>query len=264
MANQRPSTVRQHAPRAAAAALVTLSFAACSFTPAPLAPMQFVLDRAPSAVATRCLLVLLPGVGDSTDDLVRRGMVAMVRKRRIAADVIVADAHYGYYRTRQTVQRLWEDVLAPCAANYEEVWIAGISIGGLGAILYASYLEEAPHPPVTGILAIAPYLGGNGVASEIEAAGGLRSWQPPQQNASTGQRVFGWLRSYGDPAATRPLLFLGIGTEDKFVRQVRVVAPLLPTAHVVEVPGPHAWPSYLQIWATLLDRAPLHRLPDDA
>ena len=241
--------------------------AACSLARAPETPMAFVLDRAPAhapgAPKARCLLVLLPGTGDSIADLVDRGMVAMVRERRIAADVLIADAHFGYYRTRTAVQRIWEDILEPRFADYDEVWLAGVSIGGFGALLCASDIEVATHAPVTGILAVAPYLGGNGVADEVLAAGGLRSWQPPATDPSVGQRVFGWLRGYGDPATVRPLLFVGIGENDKLVRQVRAAATILSEANVVEVPGEHAWPAFLTIWAQLLDRAPLPRLPAD-
>ncbi len=248
-------------------AILACATAACAFGRAPAVPMAFVLDRAqdrsPDARAARCLLVLLPGTGDSIADLVDRGMVAMVRERRIAADVLIADAHFGYYRTRTAIRRIWEDLLEPRFADYDEVWLAGVSIGGFGALLCASDIEVATHAPVTGILAVAPYLGGNGVADEVLAAGGLRAWQPPASDPSVGQRVFGWLQGYGDPAAARPQLFVGTGTNDKLVPQLRAAATILPTSQVVEVPGEHAWPAFLAIWAQLLDRAPLPRLPAD-
>jgi hypothetical protein len=225
--------------------------------------MAFQFDRAPAsspgAPPSRCLIVLLPGTGDSIADLVDHGMLTMVRERQIAADVLIADAHFGYYRTRTAVQRLWADILEPRLADYDQVWLAGVSIGGFGALLCASDIEVAKHAPVTGILAVAPYLGGNEVADEVLAAGGLRSWQQPTGEQTVGQRVFGWLRGYGDPSATRPDLFVGIGEHDKLIRQVRAAATILPGSHVFEVPGEHAWPAFLAIWARLLDQAPLPR-----
>lgn len=261
-----PDAVRSRSLRNVAIAASVLLFAtACSVLRSPTTPMAFVIDRAPAAdsdgAPARCLLVLLPGTGDSTADLVEHGMVRMVRERRIAADVLIADAHFGYYRSRTAVQRIWEDVLAPRIANYDEVWLAGVSLGGFGALLCASDIEVAEHADVTGVLAVAPYLGGNGVADAVLAAGGLRSWQPPASEPKVGERVFAWLRGYADPATKRPRMFVGIGREDGLERQVRAAATVLPAAQVVEVAGGHDWPAFLAIWNELLDRAPLPRRP---
>ncbi len=252
-------------------ALLATTFAivggACSLLRAPSVPMASSFHAEPGAngtrSATRCLLVLLPGTGDSMADLVERGMIAMVRERRIVADVLVADAHFGYYRARTAVQRIWADVLEPRVADYDEVWLAGVSLGGFGALLCASDIEVATHAPVTGVIAVAPYLGGNAVAEAVLAAGGVRSWQPPAADPSVGERVFTWLRGYGDAAAQRPSLFLGIGADDSLEMQVRAAATILPAANVVEVPGGHDWPAFLAIWGQLLDRAPLPRRRDD-
>lgn len=272
MLHPLPDDRRQHrAHRTVATALVALAAlatTACSLVRSPTTPMAFVFDRAPAsspaATPARCLLVLLPGIGDSMADLVDHGMLAMVRERRVAADVLIADAHFGYYRTRTATQRIWEDILQPRIADYDEVWLAGVSLGGFGALLCASDVEVAHHAPIAGILAVAPYLGGDGVATEVLAAGGLRSWQPPREDPTIGQQVFGWLRGYGDPAASRPLLFLGVGAADDLRHQVRAAATILPASHVFHVPGEHDWPAFLAVWSRLLDQAPLPRTAPDA
>ncbi len=242
------------------ASLALLPGAACVFLRSPAVPMASIVDRAPAADGPRALLVLLPGTGDSMDDLVRQGLVRMVRERRIAADVVVADAHFGYYRSRQTVPRLWTDVIGPRAANYQEVWLAGVSIGGFGALLCASDAEPVPHPPVTGVLAIAPWIAEGDLIAEVEAAGGLRSWTPRAAETPM-ERLLVWLRAYADAPQSRPQLFVGVGHDDKLIRHARLILPLLPAGHAIEVPGSHDWEPWLAIWGTMLDRAPLPRLP---
>jgi len=244
---------------------LVLLLGACQFVRAPTVPMAVQADAAPRTGSERVLLVILPGIGDTPDDLIRHGMVEMVRERGIAADVIVADAHFGYYRTRQTVQRLWHDVIAPAtASDYDGVWVAGISLGGLGAMLYGSGVEYDAPEPVTGVLSIAPYLGDAQLMDEIQAAGGLLAWQPPPGSTDFSHRLLDWLRGYGDPAAKRPPLYLGIGTEDRFLPGARLVGELLPREHVIEVPGAHRWRPWLEIWGEMLDRAPLPRLVEQA
>ena len=55
----------------------------------------------------------------------------------IHADMVAVEAHYGYYATRTVVTRLREDVIAPARAQgYTQIWLVGVSMGGLGALLY--------------------------------------------------------------------------------------------------------------------------------
>ncbi|HEX5051129.1 MAG TPA: alpha/beta hydrolase [Planctomycetota bacterium] len=244
-----------------ATTLLGVVLAACA-APRPLeVPMRALWDRAPATQGPRVLLVMLPGRGDTPDDLVRNGMVAEVRARHIAADVVVADAHYGYFMARQTTKRVWQDIIAPARAEgYDGVWLAGISIGGLGALLYAARVESSDADPVAGVLAIAPVIGSESVLEEVAAAGGLRAWQPSEPYADYSHKLWAWLRGYGDASTERPQLYLGVGTEDRFRRQTELVAPVLPEDHVIEVPGAHTWRPWLTIWGQMLDRAPLPRL----
>ena len=65
--------------------------------------------------------------------------------------MVVADAHVGYFRNRSFEDRLRADVMVPARARgYESIWLAGISLGGLGALLYA---DEHPEE-VAGLLLI--------------------------------------------------------------------------------------------------------------
>lgn len=233
----------------------------CQLLRSPSVPMTALHDPCPPTTGPRVLLVLLPGTGDTPDDLVRRGMVAMVRERQIAADVIVADAHFGYYRTRQTITRLWHDLVAPALArDYDGVWLAGVSIGGLGCLLAAAKEDDFPAEILTGLLPIAPVLAPDDVVAEVEAAGGLLAWQPTALSTDHSRRLLAWLRGYGDAESPRPQLFLGIGSEDEQWRASRLLAPLLPESQVIVRPGGHTWQPWLEIWAAMLDRAPLPRL----
>ena len=50
----------------------------------------------------------------------------------------VADIHLSYYITRTAIQRLREDVILPArASGYKRISLAGISLGGLGALYHA-------------------------------------------------------------------------------------------------------------------------------
>jgi hypothetical protein len=221
-------------------------------------PMDRIVDRSPPTVGPRALLVIMPGIREVPADLVQRGFVDAVRKRGIAADVVVADAHIGYFRDRTFLDRLRDDIVAPAkAAGYDRIWLAGISLGGFGSLLYAASEYGAD---VDGAIVLAPYLGPERLRSEVFAAGGLREWHGRTGPDPAERRLLEWLQGYAQPGADRPSLFIGYGKADDFAAINAEVGALLPPGHALAVPGGHAWGPWVALWDAMLDRAPLPRI----
>jgi hypothetical protein len=178
--------------------------------------------------------------------------------------VVVADTHVGYFRARTVLQRLQDDIIVPARdQGYAGIWLAGISLGGLGALLYAADVDRQGRPPIDGVLAIAPFLGESRLIDEVASTGGLRQWQPRDPVAATDlQRpLLLWLKGYGnDRGATRPPLFLGYGAQDRFAAANALLGALLPPERVLVAAGGHDWPPWEIIWGQMLDRAPLPRV----
>ncbi len=224
-------------------------------------PTQTVRASCPAST----LIVLLPGVYSSIDEFEQDGgYLTALRERRIAADVVLADAHLAYYRDKSIVDRLQADVFKPArAAGYQQVWLAGISLGGFGSLL-----NEWTVPGKTaGLILLAPYLGEPPLLDRIEAAGGLHRWQPPaaasdpdDAQAEVQLRLWRWLKQHTarEPGAVLPL-YLGYGTEDRLAQGHRLMAAALPPQQVVTTPGGHDWPQWRRLWLVLLDRLPLPR-----
>jgi pimeloyl-ACP methyl ester carboxylesterase len=144
---------RRHLLWAAAA-----SVAGCSRWPPPApGPMELLHfdDTGPYAAPT--LLVMLPGAYSTPDEFVHEGFVDALRQRRVPVDVVIAGATVDHYVEGKVLDRLHDELIAPARARgVQQVWLLGISLGGLFAMAYA-----ARHPgQVSGVLALAPYLGG--------------------------------------------------------------------------------------------------------
>jgi pimeloyl-ACP methyl ester carboxylesterase len=199
----------------------------------------------------RDLLICLPGIGDEARDFEDWGFVDLVRAHGWAADVLLVDAHYGYYADRTILEQLRQDVLLPAAASgYRSVWLAGISMGGLGALLYASHHQQDVH----GVVAVAPFLGTDTVVREIVLAGGLAQWTTTITPSDEIRTVWSWIRSRGERNASPPNIFLAFGDDDIFVDAHRLLASTLPAAHVLTAPGGHRWPVWQQLWMQFLRR----------
>jgi hypothetical protein len=243
---------------------IMLLLAACAIERPPKTPLDTLTDPTPPSHGPKVLLVFMPGAQEVPADIVARGFVAMVRARNIAADVVVADTHVGYFRAGTVLQRLQDDVIAPARGRgYAGIWLAGISLGGLGALLYAADVDAQGRPPIDGVLAIAPFLGAPRLVDEVAAAGGLSPWQPRDPVAATDRQrlLLLWLKGYGGAsAATRPPLFLGYGAQDRFAAANALLGDLLPPGHVFIAPGGHDWAPWEVVWGQMLDRAPLPRV----
>jgi enterochelin esterase-like enzyme len=209
---------------------------------------------ATAGTASHDLLVLLPGRGDSAGSFAREGIVALAQRQVPGLEVVAVDAGMGYYIHRNLTQRLMADVFLPARVRgYRSAWLSGISMGGLGALLFAQR-----HPKeVTQVIAIAPFLGDEAVIAEIERAGGLATWRPPSRlEADDYQRaLWRWLKGCTAGREACPRIFLGFGAEDRFVRAHRLLAAVLPPEQVAVVPGGHDWGPWRELYAALLERA---------
>jgi pimeloyl-ACP methyl ester carboxylesterase len=203
----------------------------------------------------KCLFVFLPGMGDDAKAFADRGFVDALRKRNLSVDMRATDATFGYYMKGTFADRLAADVIGPAKAKgYEEIWLVGPSMGGFGSLFYArGHVEE-----ITGVLALAPFLGDRDVIEEITAAGGLKNWKAPARpdvvDRDNYQReLWRWLQQATQGREPAPLLFAGYGTEDSLAAADGLLTRELPASRVFLKPGGHTWPVWSQILDSFLD-----------
>lgn len=251
--------------RRATIAVFALSplLAGCPWLRSPVAPIPTVSHEPAAPEEARGLVVLLPGIFDAPEDYEAEGVVAALEAVAPGFNAIMVDAHVGYYQgeDNNVVERLRDDVVLPAKGRgYASIWLAGVSLGGFGSILYASQYPE--H--VDGVVAIAPFLGTDDVVKplteEIRTAGGLTPWEPGdlsrfEQKEAFFRGVWHWLDGYGS-GAPRPPLFLGYGGEDDFAPTNALVGEVLPPSRVWVVPdGDHDWGTWTPILTELFRRA---------
>ena len=241
--------------------LSSLLLSGCGLWRPVTVPIGTLAEPARCATRPDTLIVMLPGSYARPEEFVTEGFVAALRERRIAADVVLVDAHLGYYSDRSIVDRLRADVIAPALAQgYKHIWLAGISVGAFGSLIYAQAQPEG----IAGLALLGPYLGKRAVSEEINAQGGLRAWRAPVGALDPGDVdtiVWRWLQPYAAARrpATRPEIFLGYGRDDRFIFSDTLLAAALPADHVFTAEGGHDYPPWRAVWARMLDAMPLPR-----
>lgn len=199
------------------------------------------------------LVVFMPGIGDLAEDFIRNGIVEDMRLHGIRADAVAIDAHYGYYARETIFERITDDVVEwGRRKGYRRIWLAGVSMGGFGAALYA-----ARHPMhLEGLVLFAPYLGDKPLIEEIRQAGGIAVWEPGQVSEKDYARsLWVWIKHRQAQAQEDKLpIYLAYGSGDKFAPANQLLSECLPGAQVITVEGGHNWPTWRKLWRTLLPR----------
>ncbi|KAF0095953.1 MAG: hypothetical protein E1N59_729 [Puniceicoccaceae bacterium 5H] len=202
------------------------------------------------------LLVFLPGRGDRPEQFEEEGLLADLRAQNARVDVWAVDAHLNYYYQRVIGERLRADVLEPARAlGYDEIYVLGISLGGLGALMY----EKEYGPAWDGMILLAPYVGTEKELYRQLQAEGPENWTPPEDMTwdQFQYQLWSWLRLFRVEADQRPPVWLGVGDDDRFRPYIDVFAQLLPPERVYREPGAHRWSVWRQLWKEILPATPL-------
>lgn len=214
--------------------IASLFFSGCALT--SNGPLQSLTYPRDDNVRQTNLLVLIRGLGADHTVFAKEGVIEEIRKLGLPFDVIAPNSHFGYYQSETVAQRLKEDVIDPARRQgYKQIWLAGFSMGGLGALIYLrSYPED-----IDGILLTSPFLGWPGIHNEIKKAGGISKWLPDDHDPKDWERmIWSWISK--QDFNTQVPIWLGYGENDILTRSgPPLLATVLPESRVFTAPGNH-------------------------
>jgi hypothetical protein len=104
-----------------------------------------------------------------------------------------------------------------------------------------------------GLLLLTPYLANTGLIAQVVRSGGLRRWAASHPApASPEHSLLSWLGK----TPPLPLMLVGHAERDRFAATALLLADVASPEHLVSVPGPHDWTSWIPLWRQMLDRNP--------
>ena len=227
----------------------------CVSKPDPAKPLAAAWYYEKQAERGQRLFVFLPGRRDRASDFVRHGFVSMAQRRVSGLDCVAVDATIGYYFDGSVADRLHREIIRPARAfRYHEIWLVGVSMGGLGA-----FFHERMYPgEITGLILLAPFVGEDReLFTEIDAAGGAAAWAAAQPagavpgNQATYQRDL-WRFLGRLPCAPEPRLqiWLAYGDHDRLLPGIERLRTVVPAERVFRLAGGHTW----EVWTTGFDK----------
>jgi len=199
--------------------------------------MRSIFRPANDASLTPVQMIWFPGAYHSAQSFVDQGFAEAVAKRGTRLDLLFVDLEMTHLQDRDPLERLRSEIILPARTSGVSIWLAGISLGGLVALDYAS-----AHPgEIDGLCLLAPYLGNRMLIDEI-AAGRLAE-------CDAEHRIWRYIKSQIDVTP----VFLGYGRQDRFSRSHDLMAATLPANCVDVVDGGHDWRTWRKLWERFLD-----------
>ena len=204
-------------------------------------------------------MLWLPGAYHSHRDFLDAGFADAVRSRGLDIDLVFIDLEMDHIGDRGLIGRLRSAHVAAARAAGLELWLCGISLGGLFALDYAD-----SHPgELDGLCLLAPYLGNRVLTGEIAASPGLAGWRPGElAEGDVERRIWRCIQERcasgraghappGAPAAE--MLHLGYGRDDRFAAAHALMAAALPPECIDVIDGGHEWVTWRRLWERFLD-----------
>ncbi len=227
--------------------------------PDPTKPLTVEWHLAKAAERGHSLFVFLPGRRDRASDFVRREFVGLARGRITGVDCLTVDATLGYYLDGSIAERLQREIIGPAHANgYREIWLVGVSMGGLGA-----FFHEREYPgKVSGLILLAPFVGDDlNLFAEIDAAGGAESWarsQPPvateRKRAEFQRELWRYLGRLPSEDSSPLQIWMAYGETDRLRPGFERLRSVLREERVIRLKGGHTWEVWKRGFTAILAR----------
>ncbi|WP_308389616.1 hypothetical protein [Acidithiobacillus sp. AMEEHan] len=203
----------------------------------------------------RVLLIMLPGAGMHAADFFTHDMVSPVQSQTCPIDIVALEFELGIYLEDKTMASVLHEhaILPALNQGYQRIWLLGISLGGMGALLYSSIYWRY----VTGIFLLAPFIGTRGTVAALSNAGGFEFPLDRIGMTNTEQSILEWVAQHlKKKQGTNPQLYLGYGRQDRFCSGAKLLARYLPSGNICEQDGGHDWPTWKNLWYEFLSRSP--------
>jgi pimeloyl-ACP methyl ester carboxylesterase len=182
-------------------------------------------------------MIWFPGAYDGARDFLDQGFARAAANRCRRLDLLFVDLEMTHLGDRAPLETLRSEIVLPARTAGASVWLAGISLGGMAALDYASN-----HPgEIDGLYLLAPYLGNRMLIDEI-AAGRLAE-------SDTEHRIWRYIARRVDAVP----MYLGYGREDRFSRAHELMAAAMPAQCVDVIEGGHDWRTWSRLWERFLD-----------
>ncbi|MDH5369955.1 MAG: alpha/beta hydrolase [Gammaproteobacteria bacterium] len=220
---------------------------ACSFNLNVNNPVDLLWDK--TGKKTDRLIIFLPGLYDTADKFKDEDFFLIARKAGITADMVSANVNVLHLVEDMMVKRIESDVFLDAKNNgYKNIWLVGVSLGGLNSLLF--YREHSKN--ICGVVTLAPYVANKPLIKEIQDAENIKYWVPGSvENEYAFEKklhfLWVWLKEQVSKNNLNNI-YLGYGKQDMHIEGIKLLQNILDKKNIVTVEGGHNWETGQKIW----------------
>lgn len=227
--------------------IITFSLVTCALLIDVNKPVDLVWDK--TGKKTDDLIIFFPGLYDSAEKFKDEAFFSIARKEGITADMVSANVNVYHLVKEMMIERIEKDVFAHAkVTGYKNLWLVGVSLGGLNALL----LNIKHEKDICGVVTLAPYVANTLLIKDLRDAKEIKNWKPDSDENKLVlekrlQFLWVWLK---EKSSNNKLnnIYLGYGKEDKYINAIELFENILDKNHVVTVKGGHTWETSQKIW----------------
>lgn len=192
------------------------------------------------------LIIFIPGLYDSVDKFKKESFFHYARQAGVEADMVAISINVGHLSERVMVRRIRKDVFRIIRNDgYKNIWIVGLSLGGLSSLVYLQHHEK----DLCGVVVLAPFLADDRLIKEVKKFNGIKKWVPAAEKIKDSiddqiNSLWTWLTIKNDFSN----IYLGYGKQDRYIVGSHLLEAFLDESHVVAVDGEHDWATGRKIW----------------
>ena len=192
------------------------------------------------------LIIFIPGVYDSVDKFKKEFFFSDAREAGIKADIVAININAGHLAEKVMIPRIRKDIFRLIRNDgYKNIWIVGVSIGGLSSLVYLHHHEK----DLCGVVVLAPYLADDRLIEEVRKFGGIKKWVPAAEKIKDSiddqiNSLWRWLTTKNDFSN----IYLGYGKQDRYLVGSHLLETFLEPSHVISLDGEHDWVTGRKLW----------------
>ncbi|MCK4865444.1 MAG: hypothetical protein KAT06_08420 [Gammaproteobacteria bacterium] len=227
--------------------MIALSLITCALFVDVKKPVELLWDK--NSKKTDKLIIFFPGLYDTAEKFKDEEFFSIARKAGITADMVSANVNIFHLAKEMMIERIEMDVFEPAKiSGYKNIWLVGVSLGGLSSLLFNIKHEQ----DICGVVTLAPYVANTPLIEDLSEVKEIKYWQPGSDENKLMlerrlQSLWIWLK---DKSLNNDLknIYLGYGKQDRYVGAIKFFEKILDKNHVVTVEGGHTWVTGQKIW----------------
>ena len=201
---------------------------------------------------TDSLIIFFPGLYDTADKFKDEKFFLIARKAGIKADMVSANINVFHLVNNMMIKRIETDVLQHAKeVGYKNIWLVGVSLGGLNSLLFYTKHERN----ICGVVTLSPFVANTPLIDDLKNAKEIKYWQPGSvDNKLTLEKklrfLWVWLKQQSLNNNLKQI-YLGYGKQDRFAEAIKLFENILDKNNIVYVEGEHNWETGQKIWQKL-------------